>query len=337
MLPQEQVQAKLFTDPHIRPVDVRRDLDAIANLIEISFAGTMDEDGRAYLVQMRRSAQDARMLAFLTSYVDELALPIQGLVWEEGDKLIGNLTLIPLKKEKRTIYLIANVAVAESCRRRGIGRELTKSALEFIKAKNAPSAWLQVREDNHAAIQLYEDLGFVEKSRRTSWHASTTQEISPLDPGYSITSCYPSDWDTQYRMLHRIYHKEVVWNLPVDLEKLRPSILTQFTRLLNGNMMKDWALRKNGKFIGALSWETARTWADNLWVATDACNQDLVIRILLSHAKSVIRSSHPQSVNYPAGQAEDAFHRSGFHKHVTLLWMEAKLEDSDPPPPVNVS
>ncbi len=329
MLPQAEIPAKLIADPHIRPVDVRKDLDEIANLIEISFAGTMDEDGRAYLTQMRKSAHDARMLAFLTSYVDDLALPIQGLVWEEEEKIVGNLTLIPLQKDKHTIYLIANVAVATSFRRRGIGRALTRAALEYIKNKHAPAAWLQVRDDNPAAIQLYRDMGFVEKSRRTSWHASTTREITPIDQGYSITPCIPSDWDIQYRMLYRVYHKEVVWNLPVNLEKLRPSILTQFTRLINGDKIKDWALRKNGEFIGAVSWEIARTWADNLWVATDAANQNLVISTLLSHARSVVRSTHPQSVNYPSGQAEDSFYQAGFHKHVTLLWMEAKLDQTE--------
>lgn len=329
MLQQAESPAKLEYDPHIHPVDVRKDLDDIANLIEISFAGTMDEDGRAYLVQMRKSAHDARMLAFLTAYVDDLALPIQGLVWKEGETIVGNLTLIPLQKDKHTIYLIANVAVAAAYRRRGIGRALTKAALDYIKDKHAPAAWLQVRDDNPVAIQLYKDLGFVEKSRRTTWHASTTRDITPIDPGYTITPCIPADWDTQYRMLYRVYHKEVLWNLPVNLEKLRPSILTQFTRLINGDKIKDWALRKNGEFIGSITWETARTWADNLWVATDAANQNLVIRTLLSHARATIRSNHPQSVNYPASQAEESFQQAGFHKHVTLLWMEAKLDQGE--------
>jgi ribosomal protein S18 acetylase RimI-like enzyme len=298
----------------------------VANLIEAVFAGTMDEDGRAYLSQMRKSASDARMLAFLTAYVDDLSMPIQGLVWEEDRKIIGNLTLIPLQKDRRTIFLIANVAVAEPHRGRGIGKELTRSALAYIESRKAPSAWLQVRDDNPTAIHLYESLGFIEKSRRTTWHATTTKDIFMPEPGYSITSCYPSDWDSQYRMLYRAYHKDVAWNLPVNLEKLRPSILTQFTRLINGDRMQDWALRKDNQFIGSLSWESARTWADNLWVATDASNQDLVIRQLLAHARAVVRSPRPQSVNYPAGQAEESFFRAGYHKHITLIWMEAKLE-----------
>lgn len=332
MLPATETTQDYISDPHIRPVDVRRDLDEVANLIESVFAGTMDEDGRAYLRQMRKSAQDARMLAFLTAYVDDLSMPIQGLVWEEDQKIIGNLTLIPLQKDRRTVFLVANVAVAEEYRGRGIGKELTRSALAYIAFRKAPSAWLQVRDDNPTAIHLYESLGFVEKSRRTTWHASTTNDRFKPAPGFSITSCYPSDWDSQYRMLYRAYHKDVVWNLPVNLEKLKPSILTQFSRLINGDWMKDWALRKDNQFIGAVSWESARTWADNLWVATDAANQDLVIGQLLAHARSAIHSSRPQAVNYPSGQAESAFLQAGFHKHITLIWMEAKLEKSLPSP-----
>jgi len=42
---------------HIRPVDPRRDLLAIADLIEICFMDQMDEEGREYVRQIRHAAQ----------------------------------------------------------------------------------------------------------------------------------------------------------------------------------------------------------------------------------------------------------------------------------------
>ncbi len=43
---------------HLRPLDVQRDLLAVADLIELCFASTMDADGEQYLRQMRRAARD---------------------------------------------------------------------------------------------------------------------------------------------------------------------------------------------------------------------------------------------------------------------------------------
>lgn len=329
MLHQVVSAPPIFSDPHIRPVDIRRDLDYVADLIEICFASTMDEDGFSYLSQVRKSARDARMLEFLTSYVDDLWAPIQGLVWEEDGRIIGNLTLLPYQKNHQPIFLIANVAVREDHRNRGIGRMLTQSALTYVQSRGAAAAWLQVRDDNPGAIHLYQSLGFVEKVRRTAWHASTTKAVPILEEGYTVSSCAASDWDIQHRMLNRIYHREVVWNLPVSLEKLKPSLLSQFARLISGESRQDWALRYNRQFIGSITWEAAKTWTDNIWVACDAANQDLVLRNLLPQALYSVHSNRPQSVNYPAGQAEKTFVEAGFHKHVTLIWMEAQTKKGD--------
>lgn len=329
MLNQVSLAPSKYADPHIRPVDIRHDLDLVADLIEVCFASTMDEDGFAYLSQVRKSARDARMLEFLTSYVDDLWVPIQGLVWEEDGKIIGNLTLLPFQKNRQPIFLIANVAVLEEHRKRGIGKMLTQSALTYIQGQGAASAWLQVRDDNPGAIHLYQSLGFIEKSKRTAWHADTTKTIPTVEEGYSVSPCSSADWDVQYRMLNRIYHREVIWNLPVSLEKLKPSFLSQFARLISGENRQDWALRYNRQFIGSITWEAAKTWTDNLWVACDAANQDLVLRNLLPQVLYTVHSDRPQSVNYPAGQAEKTFTDAGFHKHVTLIWMEAQLKKGD--------
>lgn len=330
MLNQAAVSPFTFADPHIRAVDIRRDLDAVADLIEECFASTMDEDGYAYLRQLRKSAQDARMLEFLTNYIDDLWAPIQGVVWEEQGRIIGNLTLLPFQKKRKPIYLIANVAVVEEQRNRGIGRLLTQSALGYAENRGASAAWLQVRDDNPGAIHLYQSLGFVEKVRRTAWHGMPDDVLPQVEDGYTVSACSAADWDIQYRMLNRIYHPEVTWNLPVNLEKLRPSLLSQFARLIGGETRRDWALRFERQFLGAISWEAAKTWTDNLWVACDAANQDLVLRNLLPQVLNSVQSKRPQSINYPAGQAEKTFQQAGFHKHVTLLWMEVQLKKGEP-------
>jgi ribosomal protein S18 acetylase RimI-like enzyme len=315
----------LKADPHIRILDMRYDLDEVADLIEICFAATLDEDGYSYLRQMRKSAQEARMLQWATSFMEDEVMPTSGMVWVENHKIVGNLTLIPMEKDHVKVYLIANVAVLPDYRGNGIGKQLTQAALQYLTDQGVSSAWLQVRDDNPAAQKIYRDTGFIERTRRTTWHAQPTRTVPRPEPGFSISNSVPSDWDEQYRMLLRIYHKDVTWNLPVNLPGLKPTWMSQLTRILYGEKIRGFTLRYGSQFIGSVTWEAARTWADNLWPACDASNQDLVLRMLLPYTLATIRTSRPQAVNYPSGQAEETFGYAGFTKHVTLIWEEAKL------------
>jgi ribosomal protein S18 acetylase RimI-like enzyme len=317
------------TKSRLRPVDVRKDLDDIANLIETCFSPTMDEDGRAYLRQLRKSAEDARRLSWAVGLAEENIIPISGFVWVEDNQLIGNLTLIPLQKQGKTVHLIANVAVLPQFRRRGIGYHLTQAAIDHVREKKNGTIWLQVRDDNQAAEQLYRGLGFEERSRRTTWHNLTGDPEPDHSSDIEITSCWPSDWNTQVSLLEQIYPQSVSWNLPVNFQKFKPSFLSQFSSLIMGEYHRNWAVRKKGQLLGTLTWEAARTWADNLWVGCKPQDQEIVLNHLLPHAMSVLNRTQPQAINYPAGEAESIFLRYGFHKHLTLIWMELNLNHMD--------
>ncbi len=69
-------------------------------------------------------------------------------------------TLVPGEHE------LLNMAVDPGRRRRGIGRELLKSAME-----RAPGIWfLEVRESNAAAQELYKALGFNRSGKRKGYY-----------------------------------------------------------------------------------------------------------------------------------------------------------------------
>jgi ribosomal-protein-alanine N-acetyltransferase len=68
------------------------------------------------------------------------------------------------------------VAVATSMRRLGIARALLARA--FAEARGARVAHLEVRASNHAAIALYEDLGFVATGRRPRYYAGGEDALS---------------------------------------------------------------------------------------------------------------------------------------------------------------
>ncbi len=68
-------------------------------------------------------------------------------------------------------YEILNLAVAPEARRRGVARELLKRVLE-----TGSGEWfLEVRESNFAAIQLYETVGFRVSGKRSSYYSNSRE------------------------------------------------------------------------------------------------------------------------------------------------------------------
>ena len=70
-------------DPHIRPINLRRDLVAIADLIEVAFAGQMDVEGREYLRHIRQVSSSLGGYIMDGTTPETSQLPFQGYLWEE--------------------------------------------------------------------------------------------------------------------------------------------------------------------------------------------------------------------------------------------------------------
>ncbi len=196
-------------------------------------------------------------------------MPLSGYVWEEGGRLVGNLSLIPLSRQGKKTYFIANVAVHPDFRRRGIARALTEAALDHIRKRRVTTAWLQVRQDNPHAYELYLTEGFVEKARRTSWKAAAARRNSPANrmDGITITNRYASDWPQQRTWLEDNYPADIAWNLPFNANDLKPSLVFDFFRFLSGASIRHWASRQHGRLLGTLSFEPSTMSSDNFWLA----------------------------------------------------------------------
>jgi len=70
---------------------------------------------------------------------------------------------------------ILKVAVAKEFRRNGIGEELLSSVIKCYKEKAARFFYLEVRESNTSAINLYKKLGFSETRRRNDYYRHPTE------------------------------------------------------------------------------------------------------------------------------------------------------------------
>jgi ribosomal protein S18 acetylase RimI-like enzyme len=307
----------------LRPVDAYRDLRAIADLIELCFAATMDADGHEYLRQMRRAAQEADLLR-LTPHPPEPS--ISGYVWEDNGKIIGNLSLIGMVRQAVRVYLIANVAVHPDYRRMGIARTLTNQAVDYVLHEKNTAAWLQVREDNPAALDLYTSLGFQERGRRSTWlfDPNTLSLPARAARGVEVTPRYDPDWIYEKAWLENAYSAEVNWALPLRLEGVRPGLWQSILRWLNGKPQQHWAARRNGQLCGLLTWEPSSMATDNLWLAAPRETELAAIPHLLNRAASSLPRRRTASLNYPAGRGEEAFFDCGGRLQQTLIWMEKR-------------
>lgn len=65
---------------------------------------------------------------------------------------------------------IATIATHPDFRKQGIGEKLLLHTLQSAKEEGALTSFLEVRESNDAALELYRKFGFVESGRRESYY-----------------------------------------------------------------------------------------------------------------------------------------------------------------------
>ncbi|HEY2982290.1 MAG TPA: GNAT family N-acetyltransferase, partial [Anaerolineales bacterium] len=218
------IAARAERHPHLRALNMLRDLPAVADLIELCFSNTMDSEGQRYIQEMRRAGSDASFLHWATRMAETTSMPLTGYVWEESGKIVGNASLVPFRHNKRRLYLVANVAVDPDFRRRGIAHALTERALQHAHQRKVAAAWLHVRDDNPGAIQLYKNLGFVERARRTTWQARGDGAALAPRTDVSITARHPRDWPQQQSWLLRLYPVDLAWYRSWNFSALRPGL-----------------------------------------------------------------------------------------------------------------
>ena len=320
-----EIAIPAFAQGHLRRLDMRRDLEKVADLVEMCFIDTLDPESKQYLKEMRRAAHNAAVLGWASSVIDQAPMPPSGYIWEEDGRLVGNLSLIPINLQGKRGYMIANVATHPEYRGRGIARALTLAALDHARFHNAASTWLQVRDDNPSAIHIYKNNGFKECVRRTSWYSGPNFEETALAPGIEVGKRRPEHWIQQRDWLKRIYPSDLEWNIPFDWNLFRMDILGGIYRFLMLENLQHWSVVHNSELKGVLSWKHGGGYTDPMWMAIPEQVDEEAIRGLLNITRKHIGQLQPLSLNYPADVAVDALRHSGFYPHQTLIWMEYKF------------
>ncbi len=312
-----------MTVPHnqLRPFNPLRDSEAVADLIESSFASTLDPDGRRYLRQMRvgtRSKGINRWAVYFNSKYN----PMSGYVWEEDGQVVGNLSMVPFFYKGQRINMIANVAVSPLYRRRGIARALTAVALEKSWKGRAKATWLQVRHDNLAAINLYQKMGFVSKASRTTWIANPDALTGEASSNTRVSFRKRSHWNQQKHLLEQNYPSQLRWYFLLNIAAMGPGILATAYQFFYDLEIQHWAVMREHSLLGVMSWQRSHRYADYLWLAASPEHEDEVLETVLPVIGRLRWMKRPLTLDYPQNRAVNALTMAGFQPKVTLNWME---------------
>ena len=305
----------------IRQMNILRDLPAVADLIEMCFSNTMDDEGQSYLQQMRRASRDDRFLRWASQVIDSASLPMTGFVWDENGKIIGNASIVYNHYQGKKLALIANIATHPEFRRRGIGRTLAERTMAHARQRGVREIWLHVRADNPAAIKIYSELGFMVRARRTTY----TAKPNPLPPstlnGLTVTGPRPRDWPLQSAWLGRVHPDELGWYNRWDWNILAPGWWNWLHRLFVEFDIRQWAAHKDGELLATVSWMSTMRTSDALWAAAKPDGDAAGLRSVLEAARHDLGYLRRLTLEYPAGEMVEAIQSAGFSARRTLLWM----------------
>jgi ribosomal protein S18 acetylase RimI-like enzyme len=310
--------------PHLRAMNMFRDLSAVADLIEVCFADTMDNDGQRYIADMRRASRDNGFLQWASHMTENATLPLTGFVWEEDGRIVGNASLVPFRERGKRIFLIANIAVHPEYRRRGIARLLTQRAMKYGWDRKAAALWLHVRDDNPGALRLYQELGFEEIARRTTWVAKPDPHLPQPFSDVQIVPRHPRFWIQQQEWLRRLHPEALAWYRSFNFNSLRPGLMNWLYLFFVDVNIKQWAAVRGAKLLATLSWVPQGGRAEPLIAATGERSGAEALAQLLIHARRTLTGQSRLSLEHPAGEMTEAFLAAGFTERRTLIWMRAE-------------
>lgn len=234
----------------IRVLDPFSDLSAVVDLIAIAFGDRLDPAGKATLERMRHFAQGGPLLHWAWTLLGKSTMA-PGLVWEVGDRLVGNVSL--RRARGGGGYLIGNVVVHADYRGRGIGEALMRRAIRVVSRRGAPWVGLEVRADNDVARRLYDRLGFHEVGR--THHllcAARERRTEGRVRSQGIRRARSADGDALVSLMRSVVPEDQRPLLEIQEDDYRPSWTRRLERWLRGEDEVWWVALRSGQIAGAV-------------------------------------------------------------------------------------
>lgn len=310
-----------------RPIKLQQDAPQIIDLLAMAFD-----------LPLRRTTSYSRLVpelgyeSIFQRLIGQPSPPV-GFVWQENGRIVGNVSLIPTNNTGH--YLIANVAVHPTFRRRGIAHQLMQTTIQWARQSRQNTLSLQVEEKNVGAVQLYEQLGFQTLASQTTWRNATgnmrglsvpqTRRNPDEFDGFYLRPLRPAEWDEAYQL------DTLVWpaalNVPDQLkpEAYKTTWRTWWHSFTHGYQFETWVVATPTEQIvglGQIRTEWARPHTLKVRVHPDW--QELVTRPLLAKLFRRVRyiGRRPVTLHHPT---EDTFSSNLISEAGLETWQVLKL------------
>ena len=125
----------------LRPMDPLKDLRGVADLVEEAFANDLDRSGQNALQELRWLSRLKPILWWMVYASPDHTDFLSGFVWEEDDKIVGNIMILSKKPElvkelqskKETTELRIKTLETQESKTRENAAATQKEVLEAMK------------------------------------------------------------------------------------------------------------------------------------------------------------------------------------------------------------
>lgn len=308
----------------LRPYDARRDMVALADLIETSFGERLDNSGRRMIREMRMLGRAGWPGWLLSRWLLPPAANPFGFVWESEGKVVGNASLLPVEHFPRR-WVIANIAVSPEHRNKGIAGQLVAASIDFAYHKDARKLILQVDADNEGAISLYRRRGFEEITIRTVWRSQRGLcDLKAVDPG-PVRLRRSEEWREQWALAKRLHPEGVVWPYPTSSSLFRP---VGMERWFSMSRDRHWVFLEGKRIVGSLSMRLSKQpgFRRLIMFVEPEYRGRLETRLLARALGGYQDAQWSYVLEYPHEAAEQELRAMGFSPQRTLVWMVRSLQ-----------
>jgi ribosomal protein S18 acetylase RimI-like enzyme len=319
----------------IRPFDLRRDFDAMVDLIEIVFADDEARLGQSFRAELQSALKVLPLNLILGRISDTFRHTFDGFVYEEQGRIVALVNILRAGLNKKR-WEIGNVATHPEYRGKGLARQLVKRAIEHAREHGAEMCELDVRDDNLPAYKLYESLGFIHYDSNIDLKLETLQTVQTLPmPGFSLRPMKFADWQPRYDLALRETPPAVQEFLPINISDYRVTPIERVMQPIAMGLQKidshRWAAEKEGTLVGYISLAARRSpkVSHYLTLRVDPHYQiDLnepLLTLALDKLQSYPRQNILASVRKENQLQRDLFKKYGFEEVFILHRMGLKL------------
>jgi GNAT superfamily N-acetyltransferase len=208
---------------------------------------------------------------------------------------------------------------------------MMRATLDFIRHKGATTAWLQVDDDNLAAVELYRRMGFNRIATRTAWvrpALTPPPEWPPTD--LEIRRRRPEEWAEEMALARRVRPEGFLWNQPLRAADFNPPLTLTLERWLAAETEEHWVAEdpQSHQWAGSLIVRINFPEGDRLILCAHPDYQGRVERPLLAQGLHLVaqrpwltRIEHPTD----DAAAETALREYKFEPGRILRWLSFTL------------